>query len=214
MLIALEGIDQSGKKTQASLLAQRLRELGYEVEQISFPDYSTPIGREIRAFLEGRRPYRPEIRQLLYVANRWELRDRLEGWLREGKVVIADRYVPSGLAYGLANGLDLDWMVELEKGLPEPELVIILDISPTEASRRKVGQDVYERDYEFLQRVRSSYLQLAREFGWVVIDGSKPIDRVSESIWKTVKARIERTTKISSKPKNRAWSFQSSASSF
>jgi len=67
----------------------------------------------------------PEVRQFLYVANRWERVQDLRHWLNQKKVVIADRYVPSGLVYGLANGLELDWMVNLEKGADDIMIELI-----------------------------------------------------------------------------------------
>lgn len=184
MLIAFEGIDQSGKKTQARLLLEKLQELGHKVNMISFPDYSTPLGREIKAFLKGEKVYDPRIRQLLYAGNRWERKSRIVGWLKKGRIVIADRYIPSGLAYGMANGLDLDWMIELEKGLPEPDLVIVINVSLETAFSRKAKRDFYEKDVKFLKKVRGSYLKLAKKFGWTVVDGEKRIEEVHKEIWR------------------------------
>ena len=112
-LITLEGIDKSGKATQALLLARKLKKKEAKVEIIAFPDYRTVIGKIIKTYLDGRIYLCPEIRQLLYVANRWEKKNELMLWLKEGKTVIADLYTPSGLVYGLANGLNLDWMINL-----------------------------------------------------------------------------------------------------
>jgi len=90
--------------------------MGKRVNSVSFPDYSTPLGREIHRFLQGEVNYRPEVRQLLYVANRWEREDDIRKWLHEENYVIADRYMQAGLVYGLANGLGLNWMLSMEKG--------------------------------------------------------------------------------------------------
>ena len=185
-LITLEGIDKSGKATQARILAKRLGKVGREVEVIAFPDYGTVLGRVIKRYLDGEVDLCPEIRQLLYVVNRWERRDDLEVWLREGKIVIADRYVPSGLVYGLANGLDLDWMMNLEKGLPPSDLVIVIDVSVETAFEREKRRDVYEENREFLEKVRRAYLDLAQKFGWVVVDGEKVKGEVAEEVWKHV----------------------------
>lgn len=187
LFIVIEGLDQSGKKTQTNLLTSRLRKVGYSVETISFPDYTTPIGREIRRYLDGKRDFGPEIRQFLYVANRWERKHDLENWLRKGRVVIADRYMQSNLAYGLANGLDLQWMINLEQGLPKADVTIVLDIPVhTAFRRRKTLRDVYERDKAFLKRIRSSYLALAEKFDWALVNGKDPPETVAENIWKIV----------------------------
>jgi dTMP kinase len=174
LFIDFEGIDKSGKATQASLLRDWLIVRRFKAEVISFPDYTTEIGLEIKAFLSGLKNFSPEVRQLLYAANRWERKSLIEGWLMDGKIVIADRYTPSGLAYGYANGLPLEWMICIEKGLPQPDVVIVLDISPETSLKRSKGRvDRYESDLKFLENVRSSYKFLAEKFGWYIIDGER-----------------------------------------
>lgn len=193
-LICLEGIDQAGKKSQTRILAEKLRQANHSVEVIAFPDYTTPLGREIQEYLRGTRLFNPQVRQMLYVANRLERREDIIQWLKTGRIIIADRYTPSGLAYGLANGLNLKWMISLEQGLPSADLVVVLDISPETAfKRRELKGDIYECDEDFLRRVRTAYLQLAKKFGWVIIDGEKPIEIVAEQVWKVVikKLRIK-----------------------
>ena len=105
-LIAFEGLDQSGKQTQAEWLAEALRAAGHRVQMLSFPDYATTIGAEIGAALHGQRAYGPDVLQLLYIANRYEHAPAIRGWLAEGTMVVADRYAASSLAYGEAQGLD------------------------------------------------------------------------------------------------------------
>ena len=84
MLIAFEGLDQSGKQTQAELLRDRLKQAGRKARLVSFPDYGTSIGEEIARALAGEREYGPDVMQLLYVANRYERKDDLQpmarGW--------------------------------------------------------------------------------------------------------------------------------------
>ena len=106
MLIAFEGLDQSGKETQARQLRARLQQDGRVVRAASFPDYHTPIGQEIERALAGEREFGPEVMQLLYVANRFEFKPRLEAWLAAGDTVVCDRYRASSVAYGEAQGLD------------------------------------------------------------------------------------------------------------
>jgi dTMP kinase len=191
LLLALEGIDKSGKGTQSAILAKELRDAGRTVACIDFPDYDTPLGNAIEDFLRGKVTFPPEVRQLLYVANRWERKPDLDAWLRAGQVVLARRYIYSGLAYGLANGLDLEWMLGLEKGLPAADLVFVLDISVASSfTRQQQNRDVYERDAAFLRRVRAAYLHLAPRFSWVVIDGERPPDEVAATIWGHVAPRL------------------------
>ncbi len=190
-LLAIEGIDKAGKDTQSKLLERKLAQRSLKAKRLSFPDYGTPLGKEIRKFLQGKISLRPEVRQLLYVANRWEKEQEMREWLEEGTFVIADRYIPSGLAYGLANGLSLDWMLKLEDGLPKLDAVILIDISvETSCSRGKMS-DIYEEDRKFLEQVRSAYLDLAKRFGWTVISGETSVEDVSQRIWREVEAHFQ-----------------------
>lgn len=168
------------------LLMTRLEKQGKKVKVISFPDYSTRVGKLIKDYLEGKTNFNPEVRQCLYVANRWERVREIESWLNDGYVVIADRYVPSGLVYGLANGLELEWMLNLEKGLPTPDLIIVVDVSVNIAFDRETTQDVYEQNKPLLTRVRKEYLRLAEEFNWAVVDGERAKHEVSNQIWEHV----------------------------
>ena len=186
LLICIEGINGSGEGTNSSILLQRLKAEGYNAVLISFPDYNTSIGLEIRNFLKGKRDFRPEIRQFLYAANRWERKEDIESWLKEGTIVVANRYTPSGLAYGLANNLDLEWMLSLERGLPVADLIIVIDVSVATHFKRTVKKDVYESDETFLTKVRASYKKLAKQSEWQVINGERSLEKVSGEVWRVV----------------------------
>jgi len=193
MLIAFEGLDQSGKETQARALGSRLERNGYKVRPASFPDYETPIGREIRQALDGQREFGPDVMQLLYVANRFEWRPRIEGWLAAGDVVICDRYRASSIAYGEAQGLDAAWLDDIQRGLPVAAITVLLDIAPGTAVRRKSsGRDKYERDLELLGRVRTSYQRQAAEEDWVRINAEAEKDVVARLVEAAVLPRFAR----------------------
>src|SRR4030095_6084077 len=133
MLIAFEGLDQSGKETQAQQLRERLREAGRKVRLLSFPDYGTSIGEEIARALQGEREYGPDVMQLLFVANRHERREAMLEWLQGGLILLCDRYRASSIAYGEAQGLDAGWLEEIQRFLPDADLTIFLDIEPATA---------------------------------------------------------------------------------
>src|SRR6266851_2934349 len=161
-LIAFEGLDQSGKQTQAELLRDWLKQEGRKARLVSFPDYATSIGEEIARALQGEREYRPDVMQLLYIANRYERKPDLQRWLDGGLVLVCDRYIASSIAYGEAQGLDPTWLADMQKFLPSPALSIMLDIAPETAVRRKsVDRDRYERDLAMQTRVRESYRRAA-----------------------------------------------------
>jgi len=190
VLIAFEGLDQSGKETQAQLLRDRLRQNGNKSRVVSFPDYGTSIGEEIARVLQGERDYPSDVMQLLYVANRYERRSDLERWLTGGLVIICDRYVASSIAYGTAQDLDPAWLTDIQRFLPEPNLTVLLDIKPETAARRKaVGRDRYERDLALLGRVRKSYLEQLQET-WVRVDGEQSKEDVAEEVFSSVALRL------------------------
>jgi dTMP kinase len=132
------------------------------------------------------------VMQLLYIANRHERKEAIEGWLADGVVVICDRYLASSVAYGEAHGLSAEWLIETQRFLPQPALTILLDIAPETARARKAaGRDRYESDLELLARVRQSYRGLAARLpNWVMFDGERSRDDVQAAISETVASRL------------------------
>jgi len=191
-LIAFEGLDQSGKQTQAELLRDRLKQDGRKSRLVSFPDYGTSIGEEIARALQGEREYGPDVMQLLYIANRYERKPDLQRWLDGGLILVSDRYLASSIAYGEAFGLDPSWVKDIQKYLPPPSLTIVLDIAPDTAVRRKaVDRDRYERDLALQERVRESYRrQASSEANWVVIDGEQAKDAIAAQVFSVVSSRL------------------------
>ncbi|MBO0888350.1 dTMP kinase [Candidatus Bathyarchaeota archaeon] len=191
-IIALEGIDQAGKNTQARLLAQHLKRIGSKAAIISFPVYSSPSGQQILRYLKGKRNYPPEALHMLYSVNRWENKARIDDLVRKNHFVIADRYTPSNFAYGVSNGLRLKWLQGLDEGLPLPRLVILLDVPPhASIARKSQGRDVHERDQRFLASVRRSYKVLAHKLGWEIVDAARPVNDVHAIVWQIVQHRFK-----------------------
>ena len=183
-LIAFEGLDQSGKQTQAERLRDRLKQDGRKARLVSFPDYGTSIGEEIARALQGEREYGADVMQLLYVANRYERKPDLQRWLDGGLVLVCDRYTASSVAYGEAFGLDPAWLSDMQRFLPRAALTIMLDIAPETAVKRKsVDRDRYERDLALQQRVRESYRRQAAAGGWVVLDGERAKDTIAADVY-------------------------------
>ena len=191
-LIAFEGLDQSGKQTQAEALRDALGGAGRPCQVISFPDYNTAIGTELHRALHGERDYTADVMQLLYVANRYETKGRIDCWLAEGLVVLCDRYVASTVAYGEAQGLDRAWLTDIQRFLPAADLTILLDIPPEVAARRKTAnRDRYERDMELLSRVRQSYqAQAAASPHWVVLQADRDRSVVSGAVREAVASQL------------------------
>lgn len=190
LLIAFEGLDQSGKQTQAELLRDRLAAQGRTVQLLSFPDYKTVIGAEIGRALRGERHYTPDVMQLLYVANRYERKHEIAAARDRGTIVVCDRYLASSVAYGEAQGLDAAWLVTIQRYLPQPDVTILLDIPPDVSARRKRDhRDRYEQDLALLARVRDSYLRQAKS-GWARVDADRDRDAVAADVWGAVGLKL------------------------
>ncbi len=183
-IIVFEGIDKAGKTTQAKLLEKKL---GNKCVRIDFPDYTTPIGKEIKQFLDGKRNYPDEVKMMLLSANRWEKKGEIEKMVGKGITVIMNRYYQSNLVYGISKGLKLDWLLSLDKGLPKADVVIVIDIRPkTLVSRSKNIVDTFEKDLELIRRVKKNYRILANKFNWRAVEGEKSVDEVHSQVLRIV----------------------------
>ena len=183
MIIVIEGFDQAGKKTQSKLLAKFLKTKNKKSKIFSFPDYATPIGKEIRRYLGGKRSFPPQVIHCLLAANRWEKAKQIEDALSENYVVIMNRYYQSNLVYGTVNGLDMKWLENLDDGLPKEDLVILLDVNVTDSfSRKKERRDKFEENMEFAQKITETYRKLAKQFGWNVVNASRHKQAVHQDI--------------------------------
>ena len=192
IFIAVEGIDAVGKKTQTRLLNSWLASQHLSVQTLSFPAYETTIGREIKKFLAGTVSYPPQVRAMLYAANRWEKKEDLEAALSASDALIVNRYTGSNLAYGLSSGLELEWLMDLEEGLPQPDLVLLLDAPPTTlVPRRGERKDSYERNLSLQESARKAYLKLASKFGWTVVDADAGVEETGRSVAEAVSKALE-----------------------
>jgi dTMP kinase len=193
LLIAFEGLDQSGKQTQAERLKAEVEARGRTAVLLDFPAYETRIGKEIQDALHGAREYGPDVMQLLYVANRYEKKPQMEKMLADGTIIICDRYLASSVAYGEAHGLDAGWLREIQRYLPPPDLTILLDIAPeTAAGRKTTNRDKYERDLALLSRVRESYRRQAQAADWLRLDGERAKDLVAADVLTAVAPLLAR----------------------
>jgi dTMP kinase len=191
-IIVIEGIDQAGKYTQSNLLQSNLLQSGNVCTIMDFPDYTTPIGQEIRAFLDSNRNYTLETEHLLMSANRWEKKNDIESLIESGTVIIMNRYYQSNLVYGVSNGLNLKWLLNLDKGLPKEDVVIILEVNPNTSYQRVPGnRDAFETDRKLLTKVHKNYRKLARQFKWKVINGERVCGEVHDDIMKIVRKVIK-----------------------
>jgi len=184
--VTFEGVDGSGKSTQAALLAQHLAGLGREVVATREPG-GTPLGEKIRRLLlDGEEPA-PWAEAALFAAARAELAERvIRPALAAGADVVCDRFLDSSLAYqGVARGLGVDRVLELNVAVseltPDRTFVLLVD-AETAAERADSSRDRIEReDDAFRAAVTGGYRELANRFPRriVVLDGSQPVDELA-----------------------------------
>jgi dTMP kinase len=191
-IIVIEGIDQAGKYTQSNLLQSNLLQSGNVCTIMDFPDYATPIGQEIRAFLDGNRNYTLETEHVLMSANRWEKKNEIESLIENGTIITMNRYYQSNLVYGVSHGLNLKWLLNLDKGLPKEDVVIVLEVNPNTSYQRAPGnRDAFEIDRKLLTKVHKNYRKLAEQFNWKVINGERVSEEVHNDIMKIVRKVIK-----------------------
>lgn len=191
MIIVIEGGDQAGKKTQTALLARALKQQKIKTATFSFPDYKTPIGKEIAKYLNGKRKFPPQVIHCLLAANRWEKLNEIITAQSKNSVVIMNRYYQSNLIYGLANGMKREWLTNLDAGLPKADLVVLLDVTQKESfSRKKTNRDKFEKNEEFLRNISKIYRTIAKNQHWKIIDASKPKQEVHAIILKAISQKI------------------------
>jgi dTMP kinase len=182
-IVVIEGMDKAGKTTQSRVLVSALRNKGKLCASLDFPDYSTPIGREIKSFLDGKRDYPDETKLMLLSANRWERKETIDRMLSNRTILVMNRYYHSNLAYGVSKNLELDWLMTLDRGLPKEDLCIVLEIRPTiSESRSKHAGDLFENDKDLLKNVYRNYRKLAKLFNWKIINGERSKEEVSSDI--------------------------------
>ncbi len=192
-LIAIEGIDGSGKRTQLELLAKVLEASGNRVYSTGFPQYDSWFGKMVGQFLNGELgaldAVDPHFTTLLYAGDRFEAKPKLEAALNEGKIVLVDRYIGSNLAHQTARvpahkRADFrKWIEHLEYGiydLPREDLILYLRVPPSEAQKlvaqksqrsyTRAKQDILEASLRHLQQAADMYDLLARNAPWVTID--------------------------------------------
>ncbi len=187
VFICIEGLDASGKTTQAGLLVKALQKSGFKVLYTTEPS-PRKIGELIRTyFLQRRRRVKIVTEALLFAADRVDhVENRIKPALQQGKIVVSDRYVYSSLAYQGAADLDLKWIEEINRFALLPDLAIYIDVPPEVVVKRiKRKKTVMER-LQIQQRVREVYMKLVEDGQLVLIDGNRPKEEVAKDILRLV----------------------------
>ncbi|MFB5648441.1 MAG: dTMP kinase [Candidatus Nitrosomaritimum aestuariumsis] len=191
MIIVIEGGDQAGKLTQSTLLEKALKKRKIKTKLFHFPDYQTPIGQEIRKYLDGKRKFPPQVIHCLLAANRWEKLNEILAAQEKNSILIMNRYYHSNLIYGIANGLKPKWLENLDAGLPKADLVILLDVTQKESfHRQKTHRDKFEKNEIFLRKISKIYRATAKKKNWKIIDASNSKQEIHKEIMKIFSKKI------------------------
>lgn len=208
-LVVLEGLDSSGKATQAKLLKEKLEAKGKKVKAYSFPRYESFFGKMIAKYLKGELGEKEFISEefvsLIYSLDRYEVRNEITSFLEKGFIVLMDRYYTSNYAFQTAKLEEskrkdfLDWLKKIESRMPAPDLVFFLDV-PSEVSQKlmesrkqkdymKEKKDIHEKDLLYQKKVREMFLELCRtEKNWVKIscvsgNKMKSVEEINEIVY-------------------------------
>lgn len=190
-LILIEGLDRSGKSTQVDLLTNAFNNHNLKATAIKFPDRTTPIGKLINQFLTELVNLSNEASHLLFLANRWEVQQKIIDLLQSGTFVILDRYIYSGIAYSYAKNGDLEWLYAPEIGLPKPDLTIYVNISVDEILKRLGWGDERFETVEFQKKVQKGFEVLFSKPDDDIISldiNGLSIEDISSKIWSKVES--------------------------
>ncbi|RLG18114.1 dTMP kinase [Nanoarchaeota archaeon] len=194
MLIAIEGIDGSGKTTQAKMLVKWLKRAGYKAKLTHEPTKMC-TGKTIYKVLHGKLKMSKTQLDIVYTTDRlMHYFYEIAPYLKKGYVIVSDRYKYSGIAYGCAKG-NRKFINELEKNVPEPDLTIYLRIDPRSSTSRLKKKDAYEKDIKFLTKVSKEFDRLRRRKNMITIDGKKPIDEIHREIISIVAKKLGKHVK-------------------
>ena len=190
-LIVLEGLDFTGKSTQARLLAQAVREAGYSVVETGEPG-GTPVGEAVRRILLDREnaSLLPISELLLFVTCRAQVTEQIIlPALAEGKTVVSSRYRLSSIAYqGYGRGLDIELIRQLNESATQglhADLTFLIDVPAEIALSRRPGRGdrIEQMDLDFYERVRQGFLDAADAEATIhVVDGQPPVETIAATI--------------------------------
>lgn len=189
--ICIEGLDGSGKTTQAKILVKNLRRKGFDAVYTTEPSVGK-VGKLIRSFVLDRKERVPAaLEALLFAADRVDhMENVIKPLLKQGRVVVCDRYVYSTLAYQGAAGLDLNWIELVNRFALKPDLALLVDVpSDVVVQRLKRKKTVMETKRN-QEKVREVYLKLATDKQLTLIDGDRPVRQVADDVLKAVLARL------------------------
>jgi dTMP kinase len=185
--ICVEGLDGCGKTTQAKILVRKLRKIGYNAVYTAEPSRGK-IGRFIKRYcLHGGKRISSIVEALLFAADRYEHAEtEIIPALKDGKIVVSDRYMYSSLAYQGATGLSLDWIRKINEHAVTPNLAIFIDVEPDTVIKRLKPKKSVMENLETQRKVREVYLKFVENGELVRVNGNKSKNEVADEIFSIV----------------------------
>jgi dTMP kinase len=185
-IIAIEGLDKSGKHTQTKMLVEYLQSKGYNVVQSEFHRYDTPTGELIMKWLRKEWNVSQTTIELIMAADKQAQQEWFEE-LEKNNVdfLVLDRYTMSQFVYSLANNMEKSWVLQLQRFMRQPDINIFIDIPGEESMKRKGkwgDNDRYESDLALLNEVRALFFWYSKN----IVDGLGHPDEVHKDIIKVV----------------------------
>jgi len=187
MLITLYGINNIGKTTQALRLVERLKSEGFDAVYVKYPVYEVePSGGFLNQMLRGGKAQNisEEELQMWFTVNRYQFEPTLKEWLSAEKIVIAEDYTGTGLAWGTVKGADTAWLEEINRHLVKEDLAILLD-GERHISAKEEGH-LHEDNELFMNRSRQVHLELAEKYDWITIPVTDSKEETENAIWQTL----------------------------
>lgn len=185
--IVIYGVNNLGKTTQAKLLVERLNKEGRHAEYIKYPQYDIkPSGAMINDYLRGGNPLQLSFRefQILNVLNRTQFEPVLKAKLESGTIVVSEDYVGSGIGWGIAGGVDADFLKKLNSHLVKEDSIFLFDGNRFGEAKEATHQ--YEQNDQLTERARAAHRVLAEEYGWHIVNANLPIETIHEEIWRLI----------------------------
>lgn len=190
--IILLGINNLGKSTQAHLLVENLQNYGFKAEYLKYPIYDLePTGPQINDIIRGGKAQEiSEVElQKIYTQNRKDFQPELEKKLSKGTNIVAEDYVGTGLAWGVTKGADLLELETQNKDLIKGDLAILLD--GERFIEAKEENHIHEQDDDLMKKCRQVHLDLAKKYGWSIVNANQSIEAVAKDIWQLVEPILD-----------------------
>jgi thymidylate kinase len=189
--ITFYGINNIGKSTHARILCDRLKEEDFDPVYIKYPIYDLePSGPYLNKIIrEKQQSVSEEELQLWFTINRHQFEPGLKQMLSEGKTVVAEDYIGTGIAWGMTKGANEEWLEQINRYLIRSDLAILIDGDQNKQAMEKTH--IHERNDNLMKKARHAHLDLANKYAWYVIKLQEKKEQTAKLIWSAVKEFFE-----------------------